>query len=74
MPSLSQVYAYLAVPFTIPEYIAAYVHVIEGNQPPRSVAAQVPYWFPTVHMDAGPPIKIKSGYALEGVICWTNEG
>ena len=51
------VYPYLAVPFTIPEYTAAYKHVIQGNYPPRSLAAQVPDY--TAPMDAGPPIKMK---------------
>ena len=74
MPASSQVYPYLAVPFTIPEYVAAYKHdVIRGNPRSGSVAApQVSYY--TVPMDAGPPIKIKLSYAPKGVICWTNEG
>ena len=63
MPSSSKVYPYLTVPFTIPEYIAAYTYVIKGNQPPRSVA-QVPYY--TVPMDAGPLLKIKLSYAPYG--------
>ena len=69
-PSSSKVYPYLTVPFTIPEYIAAYTHVIKGDHPLRSVA-QVPFY--TVPMNAGPPIKIKFSYAPKGVICWTNE-
>ena len=74
MPASSQVYPYRAVPFTIPEYVAAYKHdVIRGNPRSGSVAApQVSYY--TVPMDAGPPIKIKLSYAPKGVICWTNEG
>jgi hypothetical protein len=43
--SSPQIYPYLAVPFTLPEYIAAYKHV----NPPRSVVTQVPYY--TVPME-----------------------
>ena len=62
MQTSSQVPPYIAVPFTIPEYTAAY----------GTPSIDAPFY--TVPMDIGPPTKIRLSYAPVGIICWVNSG
>ncbi|XP_048114199.1 syncytin-A-like [Alosa alosa] len=61
MPSASEVYPYIAIPFTIPEYVAAFNSTTNGS--PDDI-------FPNPPWARGPPSKLKLSYAPRGVICW----
>ncbi|XP_076132925.1 syncytin-1-like [Alosa pseudoharengus] len=61
MQSASEVYPYIAIPFTIPEYVAAFNSTTNGS--PDDI-------FPNPPWVGGPPTKLKLSYAPRGVICW----
>ena len=65
MPTSSDIYPYLAVPFTLTEYIVAYKHI-------RDPSSHTPFY--TVRLEKGPPVKIKLSYSPRSVFCWVSAG
>ena len=67
LPTSSDTYPYLAVPFTLVDYVTAY----KKTTSPFYRADVILSPRPTPH---GPPEWVKISYAPKGLLCWTNNG
>ncbi|KAL2102117.1 hypothetical protein ACEWY4_001285 [Coilia grayii] len=67
MPSAVDTYPYIAIPFTLGEYVTAYNHVDSPWFNPNVT-------FYSMKVGTTPPERVKLSLAPKGLLCWVNSG